>query len=113
MTPTTQKAGEVGGEIVIEDDPRPPAEEPPAKTATLAGVTGKPSAAELLTTAGALLTRSHLRELGLGRAAIDSVFGKLPGCVPGSNRPMIHVEDYLRLVEASTYEDDRVRFKGQ
>ena len=35
-------------------------------------------ATELLETPGALLTRTHLRELGLERRAIDAVFRKLP-----------------------------------
>jgi hypothetical protein len=64
----------------------------------------------LLETPGALLTRSHLRELGLGRAAIDAVFRQLPVVVfPGSSRPMIRREDYLELVEQSIYDDNRVR----
>ena len=48
-------------------------------------MTGGPKATELLETPGALLTRTHLRELGLGRAAIDAVFRALPVVVfPGS-----------------------------
>jgi hypothetical protein len=74
------------------------------------GVNGRPSAAELLDTPGALLTRSHLRELGLGRSAIDAVFRELDVVVfPGSSRPMIRREDYLALVERSTYSEGRVR----
>lgn len=73
-------------------------------------MTGRPSAAELLGTPGALLTRSHLRELGLGRSAVDAVFRELEVIVfPGSSRPHVRREDYLALVEASTYSDDRVR----
>jgi hypothetical protein len=73
-------------------------------------VNARPSAAELLERPGALLTRSHLRELGLGRSAIDAVFRELDVVVfPGSSRPMIRREDYLALVEASTYGNDRVR----
>jgi hypothetical protein len=57
-----------------------------------------------------LLTRSHLRELGLERRAIDSVFRALPVvALPGYSRPMIQAADYLRLIEESTYTDDRVR----
>jgi hypothetical protein len=65
----------------------------------------------LLATAGALLTRSHLRELGLTRTMADAVFRSVPAVVvfPGSSRPAVHVEDYLALVEASTYTGDRVR----
>jgi hypothetical protein len=56
------------------------------------------------------LTRGHLRELGLERRAIDSVFRALPVVsLPGYSRPMIHASDYLRLLEESTYGDDRVR----
>jgi hypothetical protein len=76
-------------------------------------MSGRPSAAELLETPGALLTRSHLAELGLGRAAIDAVFRKLPVVVfPGSSRPMIKVADYLELVKESTYDNNRVRLTG-
>lgn len=73
-------------------------------------MTGRPTAAELLETPGALLTRSHLRELGLGRSAIDAIFRELDVVVfPGSSRPMIRREDYLALVERSTYAEGRVR----
>jgi hypothetical protein len=42
------------------------------------------------------LTRSHLRELGLGRAAIDAVFRELEDVVfPGSSRPHVRRESYL------------------
>jgi hypothetical protein len=57
-----------------------------------------------------LLTRTHLAELGLGRAAIDAVFRACDVVVfPGAKRPHVHVEDYLAFVEASTYNDVRVR----
>ena len=70
----------------------------------------KPTAAELLATPSALLTRSHLVELGLERRAIDAVFRALPVVsLPGYSRPMVRVVDYLELVERSTYGDDRVR----
>jgi hypothetical protein len=76
-------------------------------------MTSNPKAAELLETPGALLTRSHLRDLGLGRAAIDAVFRRLPIVVfPGSRRPHIRREDYLELVEQATYDDTRVRLTG-
>ena len=68
------------------------------------------SAAELLTTEGALLTRSHLRELGLERRAVDAVFRALPVvALPGYSRPLIRADEYLALVEKHTYRDDRVR----
>jgi hypothetical protein len=77
-------------------------------------VTDGPIAAELLATPGALLTRSHLRELGLGRAAIDAVFRRLPVVVfPGSSRPHVRREDYLALVDSSTYDESRVRLSGR
>jgi hypothetical protein len=73
-------------------------------------MTARPTAAELLRTEGALLTRSHLRQLGLGRAAIDAVFRQLPEVVfPGSSTPHVRREDYLALIERSAYTDDRAR----
>ena len=70
----------------------------------------RPDASDLLRTPGALLTRSHLRELGLERRAIDAAFRALPVVVlPGYSRPLIRAEDYRKLLEASTYRDDRVR----
>lgn len=70
----------------------------------------KPTAAELLKTPDALLTRSHLRELGLDRRAIDAVFRHLPVIkLPDYSRPMIRVSDYLDLLDRCTYRDDRVR----
>jgi hypothetical protein len=77
-------------------------------------VSAPPSAADLLATPGALLTRSHLRELGLGRAAVDAVFRELDVVVfPGSTRPHIRREDYLELVARSTYDDQRVRLTSR
>ena len=68
------------------------------------------SAADLLQTPGALLTRSHLRELGLERRAIDAVFRTLPiVALPGYSRPLIRAEEYHELVDEYTYRDDRVR----
>jgi hypothetical protein len=74
-------------------------------------VTGRPSAAERLRTPGALLTRSDLRELGLERRGVDAAFRALPVVVlPGYSRPLIRAEDYLELLEQSTYRDgQRVR----
>lgn len=70
----------------------------------------RPSATQLLETPGALLTRSHLRGLGLERRAIDAVFRALPVvALPGYSRPMIRAEQFLELVEQHTYRDDRVR----
>jgi len=73
----------------------------------------RPVATALLEMPGALLTRTHLRELGLERRAIDAVFRKLPVVtLPGYSRPMIHVEQYLELIDEHTYRDDRVRPLG-
>ncbi|HET7857250.1 MAG TPA: hypothetical protein VFL61_16470 [Gaiellaceae bacterium] len=70
----------------------------------------QPSAKELLETPDALLTRTHLRELGLERRGIDAVFRKLPiVALPGYSRPMIRVEQFLELIREHTYRDDRVR----
>jgi len=73
-------------------------------------VSDRPTAAELLRTDGALLSRSDLRELGLGRRAVDAVFRELAVvALPGYSRPMIRAEDYRRLVVEHTYTGDRVR----
>jgi hypothetical protein len=70
----------------------------------------EPTVAELLERPGALLTRSHLRELGLTRTMVDAVFRELDVVVfPGSRRPAVKVGDYLELLERCTYRDDRVR----
>jgi hypothetical protein len=68
------------------------------------------TAAELLTNPEAFLTRTHLRELGLERRAVDSVFRALPVVVlPGYSRPLIRVADYLELVERCRYDGTQVR----
>lgn len=73
----------------------------------------RPSAATLLETPGALLTRTDLRDLGLERRAVDSVFRECPIIVlPGYSRPMVRREAFLALLDGSTYCDrcgDRVR----
>jgi hypothetical protein len=69
-----------------------------------------PAATALLDTPGALLSRSHLRELGLERRAVDAVFRALPVVVlPGYSRPMVRAEDYRQLLEQSTFDGSRVR----
>ncbi len=84
--------------------------EPRAPTRPVAATSGRRSAADLLETPGALLTRSHLRELGLERRAIDAVFRALPiVALPGYSRPLIRAEEYHELVDEHTYRDDRVR----
>ena len=56
------------------------------------------------------MTRSHLRDLGLPRAAIDAVFKRLDVVFfEGYSRPMVRVEDYLEFLAQSTYGCDRVR----
>jgi hypothetical protein len=76
-------------------------------------VSSKPTVVELLAQGTGLLTRSHLRELGLERRAIDSVFRALDVVIlPGYTRSMIRVEDYLELIEDCTYGDDRVHPVG-
>lgn len=89
----------------------PPPRAPRGKTAThRQSAAHRRPAAQLLGTPGALLTRSHLRELGLERRAVDAVFRSLPVvALPGYSRPMIRADHYLELVERHTYRDDRVR----
>jgi hypothetical protein len=71
---------------------------------------GRPSAVDLLERPGALLTRGDLVALGLTRSMVDIVFRQLDVVVfPGSHRPAVKREDYLALLERSTYRDDRVR----
>jgi hypothetical protein len=73
-------------------------------------VKARPSPTQLLETPGALLTRSHLRELGLERRAVDAVFRSLPiVSLPGYSRLLVRAEDYLALVSEHTYRGDRVR----
>ena len=70
----------------------------------------RPTAADLLYTPGALLSRTHLRELGLERRAVDAVFRALPVVAfPGYSRPLIRAEDYRAFLAEHTYRDDRVR----
>jgi hypothetical protein len=76
-------------------------------------VSDRLSAPELLATPGALLSRSHLRELGLERRAVDAVFRALDVVVlPGYSRSLVRAEDYLELLRRSTFSDDRVRHVG-
>lgn len=73
-----------------------------------------PAPTGLLAMPEALLTRTHLRELGLERRAVDAVFRMLPVvALPGYSRPMVRVEDYLELVQHNTFRDDRVRPSGR
>jgi hypothetical protein len=71
----------------------------------------RPTAAELLENPSALLNRSHLRELGLERRAVDAVFRACPiVAFPGYSRPVIRVRDYLALLDESTF-DGRSRVR--
>jgi hypothetical protein len=73
-------------------------------------VTGRPSAAELLDTPGGMLSRTDLRALGWDRRAVDAIFRELNVVfLPGYKRGHVRVEDYLALLERSTYRGDRVR----
>ena len=70
----------------------------------------RPTAAELLETPGAVLTRSHLGQLGDGRAAIDRIFKKLDVIAfAPKTTPHVRVEDFLKLVQDHTFGPDRVR----
>ena len=72
---------------------------------------GRPTAGDLLANPDALLSRTHLRELGLERRAVDAVFRALPVvALPGYSRPLVHVRDYHELLEHSTY-DDKTRVR--
>jgi len=73
-------------------------------------VSERPSPTQLVETPGALLTRSHLRDLGLERRAVDAVFRACPiVTLPGYSRPLVRAEDYLELIAENTYRGDRVR----
>ncbi len=66
---------------------------------------------ELLTNPDALLNRTHLRELGLERRAVDAIFRSCPiVALPGYSRPVIRVRDYLALLDESTL-DGRSRVR--
>lgn len=75
-----------------------------------ATVSARPTPAELLDRPGALLTRSDLADLGLTRVMVDAVFRALDVVsFPGTRKTAVKREDYLALVERSTYGHDRVR----
>ena len=66
----------------------------------------RPTAAELLSTPGGLLTSSHLRELGWTRRHIDAIWRACPMIIlPGTSRPVLRVEDYLAYLEEHTYRE--------
>lgn len=73
-------------------------------------MTSQPTARELLAAPGALLTRTHLAELGLTRTMVDAVFRELDVVFfPGCRRGAVRRDDYVALLERSTYRGDRVR----
>jgi hypothetical protein len=73
-------------------------------------VSARPPATELLRNPDALLSCADLRELGLERRAIDSVFRELDVIVlPGYSRPLVRASDFRELLERSTFHGDRVR----
>ena len=70
----------------------------------------RPHPTTLLDTPGAVLSRTDLRDLGWTRTQIDAIFRALdPIFIPGSRRPVVRREDYLDLLDRSTFRDDRVR----
>ncbi|HEY7207006.1 MAG TPA: hypothetical protein VH416_02100 [Gaiellaceae bacterium] len=70
----------------------------------------RPAASELLKTPGAVLTSSHLRELGWTRTHIDAIWRACPTVIlPGTRRPVIRVDDYLAYLEEHTYRNDQPR----
>ena len=104
----------VAHQLQLETDPRPSPKRVrrvnDEATRSAKRAAERSSAVELLKTPGALLTRTHLRGLGLERRAVDAVFRALPVvALPGYSRPMVRVEDFVRLLERNTYRDDRVR----
>jgi hypothetical protein len=73
-------------------------------------VTDRPTAAELLATAGALLDRRALAELGLQRRSVDYVFAQLDVIVfPGVRRSYVRSDDVRRLLDEHTFAKDQVR----
>lgn len=73
-------------------------------------MTARPTAAELLETPGAFLSRGDLAALGLGRSQVDAIFRACPIVVfPATSKPLLRSDDYLELVERCTYAGDRVR----
>ena len=82
-----------------------PGEVPPAITTSVAAATQSHAAATaLLDAPDALLTRTHLRQLGLERRAIDAVFRALAVvALPGYSRPMIRARDYLNSLRTTPF----------
>ena len=73
-------------------------------------MTPTPELAARLANPDAVLSRTDVGELGYGRRAVDAIFRACPTlALPGHSRPYILVRDYLALIEACTFNDDRVR----
>jgi hypothetical protein len=67
----------------------------------------------LLETPGALLSRSHLRELGLERGAVDAVFRALDVVVlPGNEVHETDSGNDLQVFEPKEFKGGRVRVYG-
>jgi hypothetical protein len=87
---------------------------PADEASVVAATQSQVAATALLDAPDALLTRTHLRELGLERRDVDAVFRALAVvALPGYSRPMIRARDYLELIENYTFRDDRVRPSGR
>jgi hypothetical protein len=72
----------------------------------------KPKPGELLATPGAVLTSSHLRELGWTRTHIDAIWRACPMIIlPGTRRPVVRVDDYLAYLDAHTYRNEQPRIR--
>ncbi|MGZ4371910.1 MAG: hypothetical protein ACXVRZ_13145 [Gaiellaceae bacterium] len=68
---------------------------------------------ELLGTPGAVLTSSHLRELGWTRRHIDAIWRACPTVIlPGTRRPVIRVDDYLAYLEEHAYRNEQTRVRS-
>jgi hypothetical protein len=56
------------------------------------------------------LSRTDLRDLGLERRAVDSIFRACPiVSLPDYSRPLIRIRDYVSFIDANTFHGDRVR----
>jgi hypothetical protein len=76
-------------------------------------LSARPSPADRLGVANAVLSRSDLAELGYERRAVDAIFRGCPVVsLPGYSRPLIRVEDFERFLDEHTYCGDRVRPSG-
>jgi hypothetical protein len=73
-------------------------------------VSGRPSAEKLLERPDGFLTTSDLRDLGLPRGAVESIFRALDNVhLPGYSRPLIRVGEFNAFIAEHTYDETRVR----